>query len=141
MELFRDSLKVNLLCHVKHTGLHQFLFAKDPSNGNDGIIMDTMMEWFFPQLQNLQIPIFHQDEALPHFHYAVQSFLMYTFHGMDWIMLKKLTCLWNIGLQISHHVTSCEDVSRTPVFVPLLVALREYHFSYEQCDVCHKGPK
>lgn len=112
------------LCHMEHTGLHQFLFAKVP-------IEVTIFFFFLNILRNVfsyscrkpPTAQFHQGEALPLFCYAVQRSLMYTLPGMDWTLFQRLTCLWNSGLQLSqnpHKVTPCEAVSRSSMSVPLL---------------------
>lgn len=102
------------LCHIGTWGLPQFV----------GKIPLKVSIWnIFLQLQKgSEIPISITS--------IVQSrgsscayFLVY---GLD--TFRRLTCFWNSGLQISQipqHVTSCEAVSGSSMFVPLLTCSLE----------------
>lgn len=89
------------------------------------------------------IPIFHPDEAPPHFHYAVQRFLRYiSWHGLD----KRSKGQPASGILASTSprspimwllVRMCQEPLRLYCF--FLVALREYRFSYEQCNMLQRA--
>lgn len=110
-------------CAIWSTQVISSFFAKVPIEVTIFFFLNILRNVFSYSCRKPPTSHFLQGEALPHFHYAVQRSLMYTLPGMDWTLFQRLTCLWNSGLQISqnpHKVTSCEDVSRSSMSVPLL---------------------
>lgn len=100
------------LYYMKHTGSPSVHFCK---RSIQRIFFGQTYGMVFPTTaESLPHPHSHQAEALPHFHYAIQTpNACPSWYGLDTV--KRSTCFWNSGLQISQipqHVTFCEDVSR-----------------------------
>lgn len=138
-KLVRDLLKVNIYCAIWSTWVFISSFCKRYHQRS--LFVDMIMEGFFLPLQNVSnIAIFHQDEALPHF--INQSRGSISSYGSD--TARKVTCFGNSGLKISqvpHHVTSCKDVLRTSVFIPLLPCSLEGIPFQLWTVICYKGPE
>lgn len=120
------------LCHMEHTGLHQFLFAKVP-------IEVTIFFFFLNILWNVfsyscrkpPTSQFHQGEALPPFRYAVQRSLMYTLPGMDWTLFQRLTLACS-SLRTPTRWLLVRMCQKAPcLYHFFLAAVRENRFSCE----------
>lgn len=137
-KLVRDLLKVNIVPYEAH-GFSSVLFAKDTIRG---VFLWTWL-WKGFSCRCKMSP------TLP---FSIRMRLCLTFinqsrgsissYGSD--TARKVTCFGNSGLKISqvpHHVTSCKDVSRTSMFIPLLPCSLEGIPFQLWTVICYKGPE
>lgn len=106
---------------MKHTGLHQFLFAKYPVKSYPFFWTYLWKGFSYRSRKspNIPFPWGRGSASLPLCSLEVPSI---TLPGVDWTLFKRLTCLCHSGLQIPqvpHHVTY-EDVPSSLAAVPRL---------------------
>lgn len=101
------------------------------------LFLDMLMEWFLLQLQ--KVPIFHQGEALPHFHCAFHWFLMHTVPGMDWTLFKD----WPASRIAASRSSPCDflwrGVKNLCWYYFFLWVLREWIPFQLWTVICYKG--
>jgi len=70
----RDSLRANTFCAISSQKVYSpFFFVEETVTGMT--YLDMLQLWLMPQLQNIPMFIFQQDESLAHFHCEVRQYL------------------------------------------------------------------